>query len=249
MKLIIYTHTDFIDIYNIFNDYISKLDDIDKNDIYIFTNDINDLYKYNTILYDDTKTYPQKIIECMSKINIDENENILFIHDNDVIIKYDKNIINKISEKMYEDNIDRIQLIAIQDENHGAFKNFKKIYIDTNINLYYFTSNLSFTYNVGPSIWKLKSFLNILNKFNYKTYRTIEDDETQEYTRSNFKTYNICNHQNQTGMYVNRTFCNGFIFLHLTHKGQFIIDKNSIYKDFAENIYKNYKITRNIINV
>ena len=239
MKFIIYTHTDFIDIYNIFNDYISKFD-IDKNDIYIFTNNANDIYIYNTILYDDTKTYPQKIIECMSKMNIDENENILFVHDNDLVIKYDKYIMNKISEKMYEYNIDRIQLIAIANENHEDYKNCKKIYIDTD--LYFFTYAYHYAYNVGPSIWKLKSFLNLLNKFNYKIYKTIENDETQEYTRNNFKTYHICN--NEVGKFAHRTFCKGFIFLHLTDGGKFVMDKNSIYCELVENMYKDYKISR-----
>jgi hypothetical protein len=240
MKIIIYTHTDYIDIYNIFNDYIAKID-IDKNDIFIFTNDLNPIYTYNTILYDDTKTYPQKIIECFSKININKDENILFIHDNDVIIKYDKNIINKISEKMYDYNIDRIQLYSNCNEIEY---NYEKIHIDIDNNFYFINHPLCLPYSVGPSIWKLKSFLNILNKFNHKSYRIIEEIETQHYMINNFRAYYICN--DNIGTYSNRTFFKGFIFLHLTINGCFVIDKKSIFCEIGENIYKDYKILKKI---
>jgi hypothetical protein len=51
MKLIIYTHTDYLDIYKIQQDHLNLLNISDN--IVIFTNKHNPYYKYNQIYYND----------------------------------------------------------------------------------------------------------------------------------------------------------------------------------------------------
>ena len=81
MKLIIYTNSEYKDIFSITRDHLKNLN---KDNIIIFSDySIDD---YQTIIYDNNNTYPQRIIQCFNNLNHINIEYILFCHDNDIII-------------------------------------------------------------------------------------------------------------------------------------------------------------------
>lgn len=247
MKLIVYTHSEYSDIFNISKDYI-KEHDIDKNDIFVFSDKKIDNCEYKIILYDDDKTYPQKIIQCLSQMTIKDDEHILFTHENDIIIKYNKNDINFLSEKMYEYNIDSIYLGSFDHVNQNiSNNNIKKIILNSEKNFIITDKksvpNLYYIYNVGPHIYKYKIYLDILNKFNHLSYRQIESIDVQTYllNNNNYSTYMFSINDGKI-----TALKDSYKKLHITNEKKYHIIKNNKYGDIVFDIYKKYKLTREI---
>lgn len=249
---VVYTHTEFLDVCNIQTDYLIndiKTLIINKNNL-----ELDSLYsKYdNVIFYDDSLPYASRLLVLESLVS--KYDYILFIHDIDVVIKKDNTVLNKVVELMKSNNIDRVDLqldgnpVGTINWNEHCINIISGEVINDRLNVendVYLGLNINgdFVYNVNPSIWNLKSFLEILNKYSYLTYRNIEtNSQLQSLMRSEYKTYQLYannERRRKCGYFVCLDF---FEFLHITHGGRFIPltkegQHNSL-SDFANNEYK-----------
>lgn len=233
LKYIVYSHTDYLDVLRLqtesLNYYSNKILLINKND-----NDLEDLYKCydDVIFYDDELPYASRLLS----LSVLKDEYILFIHDIDIIIKKDDLLLSYIKRFMEENNIDRIDL-QVRSEWDRSNKNIIKInYNSVEIELRKQTNTNNYIYNVNPSIWKLSSFLDILNKFKNETYRTIENDSVMNYC----KKYNIYKLYSASPIKCGWFSCLSFFqFIHITHKGKLLPKTNNQLDSSLKSEYTN----------
>lgn len=211
LPYIIYSHTDYLDVLEIQTDYLKSYE---NKYLLINTNDIplNISCNYKGIIeYDDALTYPGRLLPLKEL----DFEHILLIHDMDIVLYKDDSIIENIYNKIIEDNIDRVDLQF--DREHI---DSDKIFIDNYTDFYLNRQTIGYAYNVNPSIWKLSSLLDVMNKYHNSTYRTIEND-AQQYCKDNYSIYRPydMNKSFNCGYYKCIYF---FKFLHITHHGQYL---------------------------
>ncbi len=235
MKLIIYTNTDFIDIFKIQYDHINKC--ISSNDVIIFSNDNNILYSdYTTYLYNDTLTYPQRILSCLNQIH-NKDKYYIVIHDNDILLKYNEEKINNLVKIMEEDNIHRCDLHTYESNNiidrYG-------IQLRQNSEYYLFS--------VGPCIWNTNIYEDVLIHNNDKSYRDIEGYATQYMIDNKYSVYNAYTYYT-TELHFNRIYPEYCLCIHITSVGRFILDTRSPYYNYLKDIYLQYNICRPIYHI
>jgi hypothetical protein len=209
INYVVYSHTDYLDILNIQTDYLkycsNKILLINKSDLNL---DIYTEYK-KVIFYDDSLPYASRILS-LSKL---DDEYILLIHDIDILINVDNDIIEHLLGIMMNNNIDRVDLKrdGLTDTEN----------IDVNFKGEYFTLTkqenvYNYIYNVNPSIWKISSLLETMNKFSSQNYRTIENKPTQDFCTK----YNVYKLYNDVYVDCGYFSCLHFFkFLHITHGG------------------------------
>jgi hypothetical protein len=100
MKTLVYSHSDYADITQIQLEHILKF--IKPT---LLFNKKNDLY--DTILYDDSFQYAERVLSSIKDI---KEEYIFFIHDIDVVLNMDLSYLNELVDIMKKNNIDRIDL-------------------------------------------------------------------------------------------------------------------------------------------
>ena len=117
ISICIYSHTSYLKILKIQTDYIKKYNYkliliINKNEL-----DLEDIYSIydEVIFYDDLLPYSYRLISCLSKIYDDY---LVLIHDIDIVLNIDINIIDNFIMFMYTNCIDRIDLKYNYDANN-----------------------------------------------------------------------------------------------------------------------------------
>ena len=223
---------------------------------------MDDVYQsYERIIfYKNEQTYPKRVSHCLSQI---DDDYIMFIHDIDILLSFDENLLNFFYDLLYYHNLDRIDLKHSESLNNGPIYeldrlNYKTLYEKPiskikNGDLYLIKQqNIhDYIYNVNPSIWKKSVFEDILNKFDYKNYRTIEEIDVQSYT-SKYNIFKIgCSEKLLCGYF---NCIEDFKFLHISHSGKFLPLNDSFttvynqpYSDVSKdyvNIVKKYNLIK-----
>lgn len=250
--LVIYSHSDYSDVLNIATKFLKFY----KNKVLLIDNNFKES-EYNNdyvkiIYYNDKLPYGSRLLN----LNIITEEVILFMHETDVLIKYDVRILNDLKNYIINNKIDKIEL------QHCAWPpakiplkqtynmNNKEIYFNELCNLYKIDNPDFFVYNVNPTLWNKESFLNIMTKFKVYNYRQMESKPVQQYTASKFNCYSLkCEKYVKCGYFTCPLF---FQFIHLTHYGKFAQLKNfkhlndsylldnEIYNIYMKEIYEPY---------
>jgi hypothetical protein len=226
IKYVIYSHTSYLDVLRVQSDYATKYGPailcINSNNL-----DISDIYeKYdNVVFYDDTVQYAERLVHCLNQI---DDEYFLFMHDIDILLWANQDVINKFYRLMLINGIDRIDL-----KRTNTLDQPNLIEIDFNIESNGWITKpvgeigdgdymikqenpKEFIYNVNPSIWKKSTLLDIMVNFKHKSYRNIEDLDVQNFsTKLNVyklysKKYLMCGYFNCLEL---------FKFLHISHNG------------------------------
>lgn len=227
--LIIYSHSEYADILHIATTFLTSY----KHKIllidYSFTDAEYNNHYVNIIKYDDKQPYGMRLLN-LSCINEDV---ILFMHETDVLIRYDIDILIKLKQYIVDNCIDKIEL------QHSAWPPAeiplkqtynmlnKEIYFNDSCNLYKIDNPDFFVYNVNPTLWRKETFLTIMTKFKDYNYRNIESKPVQEFTASNFNCLSLkCKKYVKCAYFTCPTF---FQFIHLTHYGEFAKLKEKFY--------------------
>lgn len=248
--LVIYSHTEYDDILNIATKFLKSY----KNKILLIDNnlkktDYDDDY-VNIIKYDDNKPYGSRLLN-LNNIN---DEVILFMHETDVLIKYDVSILNNLKQYIVDNKIDKIEL------QHCAWPpakiplkqtyntHNKEIYFNELCNLYRIDNPDFFVYNVNPTLWRKETFLNIMGHFKDKNYREMESKPVQQYTASKFNCLSLkCEKYIKCGHFTCPLF---FQFIHLTHYGKFAQLKNKYYNNQNfKHLNDSYLLDREIYDI
>ena len=232
LKFVVYSHNEYSEILKIQTDY---LDSIENKTLIIDNNflDENILSKYNSVIgYDDRLPYASRLLNLK---NLDDKY-ILLIHDIDILLKYSESFLSECVKIMEKENIHRIDLQYFSEhwnpnstkKNLNYGENCVKLIKQDNLNGY--------IYNVNPSIWKLDIFLDLMENFKDRTYRNIESIDVQSYASK----FNIFKLYNDEFLQVGYFKClQEFLFLHISHSGQFLPLKGN---DLPEEVQKIYDL-------
>jgi hypothetical protein len=212
--IICYSHTDFLDILNVQNSYLHQYPEekillINENNIQHTPEYINATSCFQQILYyNDSLNYSKKIYNTLCNINI-KNKHIIFLHDNDILIQKKQENIVKIIHLMNEHNIHRVDF---QNGYHRCdiFDDIIPVYDNASLRK---TLNDNYYYNVNPSIWELKCFLELMNNINLQ-YCLMEGKETQLFCKSKYNIYRLYDETNVIFAYYKST--DTFTTIHIT---------------------------------
>ena len=235
-KLVVYSHTDFIDILSL----------QDGGDVLLINyNDLDlDIYsRYNQIiLYDDSLPYASRLLNLL---NI-ESKYILLLHDIDIIIHKNNSVIDKITNLMEVNNIDRVDLQF--DCNPPNTVNWDLPCLDLDGNTKYRNEDYDdlispneygTKYNVNPSLWNLKSLISVMSQFKYLSYRNIEVNRDLQSFVNLMNVYQLYSKNIVRCGYF--TCLNFFQFLHITHGGLLIpVSKDDQDHSLSDHVYEFY---------
>jgi hypothetical protein len=229
INYIIYGNTDYLDVLEIQTDYM-----VGRGSLTLFLNH-NDLdvthiiSKYDKIVYyDNNDTYAKRLQSCLENI---DDEYFLLMHDIDILLNVDNIMIEKFYGFLKTTGFDRIDLkhsdnkssslIIEYDENKSSndWKTKQPEELGDGIYLVKQDNPANFIYNVNPSIWKKETLLEIVNTFNNKTYRTIEDMDVQQFCVK-FKIFKLYSNNKIMCGYFN--CLDSFKFLHISHSGKLL---------------------------
>ena len=240
--LIIYSHTEYRDILDVASSFLNNY----ENKLLLINKDFDETKIQCTfsriIKYDNSVPYASRLL-YLNEIN---EEYFIFMHETDVLIKYDTEILLSFQNYMMKNNIDKIEL------QHCAWPPnampLKKTYnkntpelMFKDICCFYKISNPDFfVYNVNPTIWKKLSLMKIMNTFKTYNYRDIEKKPIQEFTSKNFICLSLkCDKFVKCAYFTCPIF---FQFIHLTHYGLLANIKDTIHLDKEINDIYNEKI-------
>ena len=213
---IVYAHSEYADILSAQTHYLSSYENkvllIDKSGAEL--TDICSKYK-QVLFYDDNLPYASRLLK-LTELDLDY---VLFIHDIDVLVVRDDEVVEYVLDKMIEHNIDRVDL---------KYKNIpllEKILIDKNDNDFVLTKSNNnidnYIYNVNPSIWKVSVFMEIMSKFKNETYRTIEGNESG--VQAFCSQYRMFALHGESYINCGHFGCMPFFqYIHLTHGGKLL---------------------------
>jgi len=216
LTYIVYSHTEFLDVLLTQTHYLESYDNkillINKTD-----QDLSELYSNykQVIFYDDTLPYASRLLE-ISKLDLDY---ALFIHDIDISVKRDNDVIEHLLDTIKQNDLDRITL---QYKNITYNQNTEVIQISKNDSKFSLVKEENvdrYIYNVNPSIWKISTFMEIMTKFKDEGYRTIELAHVQEFCQK----YKIFSLYNDSYINCGHFGCLPFFqYIHITHGGKLL---------------------------
>jgi hypothetical protein len=229
MNYVVYSHTEFSDILQVQTDYLK---DIKEKYLFLNKGEIDPAiiaeYK-DVIFYDDSKPYANRLVECLEQLQDKHDINYcLFLHDNDIILHKDDEVLDNCLQLMKQKAIHRICLQfdwGLNDKekiiNVHSFLEEEEPKKDN----YYIRLDAvgDFPYNVNPSLWNVSNFIRLLEVDKNLGYRQIEmDQRIQNHTRNFVRTHRMFGHVENLAQ--SGYFCclPPFIFLHITHSGKLV---------------------------
>jgi len=249
VNYLIYSHSEFADILEVQTDYLK---DVKNKILFINKNNDDSLHKIysnykDVIFYDDREPYASRLIFCLNRV-IEKHkiEYAIFMHDIDILFYKDDLALSNCLNLMKLKGIHRIdfQFDALEKNRNQKLINLQTFEIEKEPKLgsYYARQDLfgSFAYNVNPSIWNLRYFLNLLNIAPTLSYRQIElNSQIQTYAKHSVKSHKLAcikEELSHCGYFSCLPF---FIFFHITHAGKLVpIDQDhKFFIKFGPNSY------------
>jgi len=243
INLLIFSHLDYIYLWDIIDDYVEKLKDLNpifisnKNNNQVNIKKPKNFIKY--IEYDDNKPYFMRFDEDI--LPYIYSEYILIVHDVHLIINCNVNFIHKIVLTMNNNNIDRFSMNVF---------NGNDIIIENDITICNLKNAIGFTYNiydVCPTIWNKDSYKYLVNNFYNKTYNFSEQcPDVKQFCIDNFNIYGIQKITNNIYYCLGRPYSYDFTILFLTIRGKIVVPYE-VYMDGLDEFNK-IKLKYNIID-
>jgi hypothetical protein len=225
-SFLFYSHTDYKDLWNIIKK--TPIPSFYTKYIALNTNEI--INGFETIQYNDSLSYSEKVISILEKI---QTKYIVFIHDVDLLLSFNQNNFENIIQNMEENNIDRLMFGVIAKEGFSIQTNEYNIGKINNLS----TPHFFIPYDVSPSIWKVSSLLYCMNCVKGVGYRDIETSKIKEICKNEMNIWGFFSHNTNKSYYViGRPFPGQFQFLHIFAQGK--IFESKYYMDQEENFKK-----------
>jgi hypothetical protein len=229
VNYMVYSHTEFLDLLAIQIDHLKGRGHltlcINSNDL-----EIDDVYENfdHVVFYDGSLTYGQKLLSCMNQVDY---EYVLFLHDIDILFDADDTKILELLYFLKKNSYDRVDFQLAYDFNstHRDTIEDDDLYLIKSSNTD--TRAQGYPFNVQPSIWKRDTLIEILTKFSYLDYRTIEQDAVQEFAVE-FNIFKLFAKKSYRCGYL--TCLEPFKYLHLTHGRQLFSPKHVSFEDSVD---------------
>ena len=242
---------------NIQLDYFKKLFNNSDQDIYLLSNTPynyisdtnNNNFKYKTILYDDTLPYFSRLLHCIQQI---DSPYFIITHENDILIKFDKDAIYKMVDMMKNKHIDSIN---IQHPKVNPDTNYTpEIQITDTLFISKMKDNDKYIFCVQPRIWNKESAIKLFSNYTNKTYKNSENDNVQQYMKTQQNTYITYSNNYMIALFPGDIIPE-YCYLHITTQSLFFeYDKDSkidpvlkeehkiIFDKYIKNGNRKYKI-------
>jgi hypothetical protein len=203
-----YTHSDYSDIWPLVFGQIANLVKLPK---IVYSNEIKNHPFDRALIYDDTKTYPQKLVDLCNEVN---SKYIVLVHDNDLVMNFNNELCQDYVEEMELKQIDRLMFgILKRRENNERFVKAEK-------NM---TSHFLTPYDVGPSIWKKDALLKAMSTELNTSYRQIEFGNIQNWVEENLNVMGLTSDKTSTTLYsIGRPFNSEHAFCHILCQGKWL---------------------------
>ena len=236
-NLIIFSHSDYKYLWNIIEDSISKLQDLNP----IFVSNKNSVYdkpkgflKY--IEYDDNLCYAKRWTYDIIPNLL--SSHILVVHDTQLIVGCDVNKIQELVQLIKINDIDRCSLNVFKGSDilHDSIRsNLQLCNLNKNVK-----GNTLTPYDVCPSIWKVSSFFKLWNTFNNESYHQSEQNNNVQNYCKTIKCYGIQKTNDKLYYCLGRPYRYFFKILFITIKGQIPFPKE-VFMDMLPQINEIYK--------
>ena len=216
-----YSNSDYYDVLNVQNDYLKKIKNIYK--ILIIDKIIpehNNLEFDKIIFYDNNISYTKRINNSLKIIkennDIKNKDYLIFIHETDVVIKYDDSIIKLLINEMKKNNIDRIQLSPVFENENPTFDPYDNLDIGSNKINFKLYKNKFMCYTVTPGIWNVNIYIYFTDNFD-NDYRKAENNDTMNFCNKNMNVYYLYSLNEKDTVRTTQNYCiNFFVTLRLT---------------------------------
>lgn len=145
VPIVVYTHTDMIDIWEMFFEQLKKY--LPNNKIYVAINEEHDyLSNYTQIIYDDTKLYTERWKEVLPQL---KEDTFLFLHEDMVLFdEVDFGYIQRYYNLVNSGKVDSIKLIYTNSTNPASD-------IDNTL--------IPSAFSIQPTLINQKYFVSLLN--------------------------------------------------------------------------------------
>lgn len=230
ISLILYTHTDYKDVWPLFfgqtNQYIKKF----KKFIFVNKFDLSIDPEYTQIFYDENLPYTQRVASCLDKI---KNQSIIFLHEDMILYdEVDEEKIFYFNDLINCEKIDFIKLIK------GGTK-FKK----SNEFNYLIHSDDEYMVSIQPTICKSNKLNNLFKTCSLNIW-DFEKNASSICKKNNYlKCYMAsCDNEKQRGSYHWDSKIFPYIATAIV-KGKWNYSQYSQELDF---LFKKYKIDKTI---
>ena len=241
VPICICSHSSVFDVLQIQVDYLSKIFKGTKQKVYFFldkefTGNNHDLI-YETILYDDNLAYTKRMAYCLNKVDAPY---CIVSQENDILIKYNKEAIEILVEKMSGMNppIDSVDLVMRDFDCEKQLQITDTLYI-TNLKGSLWEQYTGFLFTVQPRLWNRVSAINLFSSIGDINYKNVEFSETQEYVKANHNVYGFCSTQPMISFgLISEAFpaASEYIYLHVTKGGMFrrrVVEANALHPEIA----------------
>lgn len=148
VPLIIYTHSDYKDVWKLLFGQLKKY--LPNQKVYVLSNSEHSEIpnEYTTIVYDDSKIYTERLKYCLSQI---DEEVVLFQHEDMILFDEPKvELFDKYINYVKEDKVDSVKLIYVMENDVVSD-------IDSTL-----ISNQYSKFSIQPTLIKLKNFVSLL---------------------------------------------------------------------------------------
>lgn len=241
MKIAIYTHSDYKDIFKIQRDHLLKQTQLEP---VIFTNVPEDeVYSgFEIIPYNGSLSFSKRIKYCLEQYAAKyDSQYVMLFQENDIIMNIDVVFVQKLFDCMPINNLDRVNFWC-----YDFLMNPDKIVFDSSNPDVYLVRNRSFyLYSVGPSIWKISTLVDLFSGFDL-SYKDIENPASDRMISQGKRVYHLISTKNVYREFLTRNCLDEVCWLHVTTAGQFAFDKKSEFLEYVKKLYEDYKVTRNI---
>jgi hypothetical protein len=236
IELVLYTHSDYKDLWPIL------LDSLSQRTIQIpicfamdHTPEDPRFEAYKVYLYDDTLTYPQRIASICKQISSDY---LFFFHDIDVLVHFDQSRLETLMEWIEAMDVDRFALGIYPSSSYvTTYQDIPIAKLEKNT-CDWFTS----PYDPGPSIWKRKTFEEVMTQFSNETYRTIESSGIQD-VLSTKNVFGFAKRNLYPLFTIGRPYTPWFPFCHVLIRGQWVCNEGwQSFESFMAILLDKYKI-------
>jgi len=180
LNYVIYSHTDYLDVLKIQTDYL----DVENRYLLINKSDCPEIFsKYKKVIfYDENLSYPSRVL-ALKELS-EELDYMCFFHEKDIVVYKHDGFMEKLLSNILKFNLDRVDMRY--DTSPQASTNPKLLIEDDFVISKQLIGDYAFC--ITPSIWKLSSYLKLMEEFQHSTYRRIEID-AQNFAKNNFSLY------------------------------------------------------------
>jgi hypothetical protein len=180
---LVYTHTDYADVLDInlknHQKYFSEMPiSICINNAEWVKKTYENVFQFQAIYeYDDTQPFAARMATILSQIH---TPYVLFNQEINVIVDHpSRGLVDKIVVFMDEGHIDQVRL------SDSGIRNIVR-----NEQMFHPITG-GFFMSVISAVWRTSSLLSLYQTFSDRTYRTIEEGESQTFVAQKFKNYYI----------------------------------------------------------